>query len=127
MFALYIFYFFFFQAEDGIRDADVTGVQTCALPILREIFNVKAHICRFGGDEFAVYLHDYEPEEVNELIKKLANILENHQVTAISNDYRLKFSYGSTKIELPFDFSKVYEISDKKLYEHKASKNNLRR
>src|SRR5256885_3180401 len=28
--------FFFFQAEDGIRDYKVTGVQTCALPILRE-------------------------------------------------------------------------------------------
>src|SRR3712207_262145 len=27
------FYFFFFQAEDGIRDIGVTGVQTCALPI----------------------------------------------------------------------------------------------
>src|SRR5690625_7719297 len=27
--------FFFFQAEDGIRDGHVTGVQTCALPILR--------------------------------------------------------------------------------------------
>ena len=26
--------FFFFQAEDGIRDSPVTGVQTCALPIL---------------------------------------------------------------------------------------------
>src|SRR5207244_9219679 len=26
-------YFFFFQAEDGIRDDLVTGVQTCALPI----------------------------------------------------------------------------------------------
>ena len=26
--------FFFFQAEDGIRDCLVTGVQTCALPIL---------------------------------------------------------------------------------------------
>src|SRR5436305_14810705 len=25
--------YFFFRAEDGIRDADVTGVQTCALPI----------------------------------------------------------------------------------------------
>src|SRR2546430_7128952 len=25
--------FFFFQAEDGIRDLTVTGVQTCALPI----------------------------------------------------------------------------------------------
>src|SRR5438132_9686262 len=28
--------FFFFQAEDGIRDHCVTGVQTCALPILIE-------------------------------------------------------------------------------------------
>src|SRR5437667_7579109 len=28
-----ILVFFFFQAEDGIRDRDVTGVQTCALPI----------------------------------------------------------------------------------------------
>src|SRR5258708_31317721 len=28
-----VFFFFFFQAEDGIRDDLVTGVQTCALPI----------------------------------------------------------------------------------------------
>src|SRR5215213_10359561 len=27
------YFFFFFQAEDGIRDWSVTGVQTCALPI----------------------------------------------------------------------------------------------
>src|SRR2546430_4314454 len=27
------YFFFFFQAEDGIRDLTVTGVQTCALPI----------------------------------------------------------------------------------------------
>ena len=30
-----LFLFFFFQAEDGIRDRLVTGVQTCALPIFR--------------------------------------------------------------------------------------------
>src|SRR5437773_6916294 len=30
---VFVFIFFFFQAEDGIRDRDVTGVQTCALPI----------------------------------------------------------------------------------------------
>src|SRR6266568_8546677 len=28
-----VMFFFFFQAEDGIRDGTVTGVQTCALPI----------------------------------------------------------------------------------------------
>src|SRR3712207_7814621 len=31
-------YFFFFQAEDGIRDIGVTGVQTCALPISQRIY-----------------------------------------------------------------------------------------
>src|SRR5262249_58308090 len=33
--ALCVVFFFFFQAEDGIRDWSVTGVQTCALPIYR--------------------------------------------------------------------------------------------
>src|SRR5688572_31576399 len=32
---IFRFFFFFFQAEDGIRDLTVTGVQTCALPILQ--------------------------------------------------------------------------------------------
>src|SRR5690606_39519082 len=35
--------YFFFQAEDGIRDFHVTGVQTCALPIL------AAHSLGIGG------------------------------------------------------------------------------
>ena len=30
---VYLVYFLFFQAEDGIRATSVTGVQTCALPI----------------------------------------------------------------------------------------------
>src|SRR5207237_1901737 len=33
-----LFCFFFFQAEDGIRDSSVTGVQTCALPISHTCF-----------------------------------------------------------------------------------------
>src|SRR5258706_2622630 len=45
----YIFlseFFFFFQAEDGIRDWSVTGVQTCALPISRfaETLSVRAPV-----------------------------------------------------------------------------------
>src|SRR5688572_31132768 len=31
-------FIFFFQAEDGIRDLTVTGVQTCALPILDQFY-----------------------------------------------------------------------------------------
>src|SRR3712207_7304729 len=40
-------FFFFFQAEDGIRDIGVTGVQTCALPIC------GACACRGIGDDRA--------------------------------------------------------------------------
>src|SRR2546430_2801052 len=38
------YFFFFFQAEDGIRDLTVTGVQTCALPISRKTFCRKESI-----------------------------------------------------------------------------------
>src|SRR5215213_11975783 len=65
---------FFFQAEDGIRDWSVTGVQTCALPILirdglwcsfcdvhmgghAEYTANKAGVTRQQLDEFAVSSH----------------------------------------------------------------------
>src|SRR2546426_6504874 len=37
--------FFFFQAEDGIRDYKVTGVQTCALPILGALNSIELVRC----------------------------------------------------------------------------------
>src|SRR2546430_3333856 len=45
--------FFFFQAEDGIRDLTVTGVQTCALPIFFAgmwDFRRKGWTFRSGGE-----------------------------------------------------------------------------
>src|SRR2546430_289035 len=53
--------FFFFQAEDGIRDLTVTGVQTCALPIydlfgmLAERYPEKIGV-RFGHDNRLAHL-----------------------------------------------------------------------
>src|SRR2546425_7463416 len=44
-------FFFFFQAEDGIRDKLVTGVQTCALPIL-----LKRDACSAALRRKAVFL-----------------------------------------------------------------------
>src|SRR5690554_7115625 len=40
---------FFFQAEDGIRGADVTGVQTCALPISHAPATVMTSPCGSWG------------------------------------------------------------------------------
>src|SRR5699024_2966764 len=55
--------YFFFQAEDGIRDRNVTGVQTCALPILvvnklRGIINVAAVKAPGFGDRRKAILED---------------------------------------------------------------------
>src|SRR5687767_806108 len=50
----FFFFFFFFQAEDGIRDKLVTGVQTCALPILRGLAAARTRYRTGGGDAAAL-------------------------------------------------------------------------
>ncbi len=91
--------------------------------VLKAVFQEKAYVCRFGGDEFAVYLYDYKDNEVEALIDKLNKRLNQTKIKTISESYVLKFSYGLTHIELPFDFSHVYELADKKLYLNKSLKN----
>src|SRR5256884_6721955 len=52
--------FFFFQAEDGIRDVAVTGVQTCALPIFSfgaKILDPLAPLARIR--EMVLYHHEF--------------------------------------------------------------------
>src|SRR6266404_9760917 len=55
-----LYFFFFFQAEDGIRDKLVTGVQTCALPISR-IERGAVSKAPGGCDQALEYLWDTRP------------------------------------------------------------------
>src|SRR3712207_6643410 len=50
-----MFFFFFFQAEDGIRDIGVTGVQTCALPIC------MIHFLDFSNEKMVAKVPDIAP------------------------------------------------------------------
>src|SRR5690606_40819865 len=56
---------FFFQAEDGIRDFHVTGVQTCALPISPDSVPRGTHrvTARLYADDGSVWAVDGEPVE----------------------------------------------------------------
>src|SRR2546427_6791530 len=55
---VFAFFFFFFQAEDGIRDLTVTGVQTCALPILTTGLPIRRSISSTAStDRHAVQEH----------------------------------------------------------------------
>src|SRR5437763_6244065 len=54
-------FFFFFQAEDGIRDTSVTGVQTCALPIYDPAEDVHQ-------DRFYIFVRDQDFERFGYLL-----------------------------------------------------------
>src|SRR5690349_18663109 len=54
---------FFFQAEDGIRDLYVTGVQTCALPIFDHIARLER-----VGEELPVVVDPGEPGADEEVV-----------------------------------------------------------
>src|SRR3712207_7833253 len=59
---------FFFQAEDGIRDIGVTGVQTCALPISGQFLtNLKAAGIDPGAVDMVVISH-FHGDHVNGLL-----------------------------------------------------------
>src|SRR5437879_10509950 len=57
-----MYFVFFFQAEDGIRDTSVTGVQTCALPIL--VPGDVRGIARFLDEEARAPDEQVRPEHV---------------------------------------------------------------
>src|SRR5262249_58455251 len=65
-----VFVFFFFQAEDGIRDWSVTGVQTCALPISGIVVLDEAYHA-FAGRSFMGSIARYSNLLVMRTVSKL--------------------------------------------------------
>src|SRR5436305_9609739 len=87
--------FFFFQAEDGIRDADVTGVQTCALPIWIESQNplhqIRVFMLEFrrGNTEAArVAIDQVGYDMIKDNAKALAHVAEAYVLLGRFSDAR---------------------------------------
>src|SRR5256885_7498854 len=57
-------FFFFFQAEDGIRDYKVTGVQTCALPILAFAEFPVFKLFTANATNSATIVKNYTPSQI---------------------------------------------------------------
>src|SRR5437868_10660893 len=101
------FFFFFFQAEDGIRDRNVTGVQTCALPILRKatlkIKIKKAYFC-FPNIAFLGHIvgrNGISPDPAK--VEKIRNFPEPTNLKELRGALGL-FSYYRKFVK---DFSKI--------------------
>src|SRR5437762_13324566 len=77
---MFLYVFFFFQAEDGIRDTSVTGVQTCALPIC-ERPGVSGGVRDFVAlTAFSVSEPEVRLLDVRALLQRLARRSEERRV-----------------------------------------------
>src|SRR6266540_6504976 len=91
MFYLLLCFFFFFQAEDGIRDRDVTGVQTCALPIFHRRLGDLLHLLARYQDA----RHAWERAQADTPAEDV--IEQAHLLRKIGNAFRDEYRYEDAR------------------------------
>ena len=92
--------FFFFQAEDGIRDTSVTGVQTCALPIYLSTYAGKTISIVFEGYTGSSYRGDIALDDIAISGSKLitgSEIVLGNSVNVFPNPTSDMLSISSSK------------------------------
>src|SRR5437867_13345762 len=104
---LFVF-FFFFQAEDGIRDRTVTGVQTCALPLTRLGEISRAFAGELTALERAIYHAAGTDFNINSTPQLRHVLFEKHQLpilkktkTGPSTDYEVLEQLAAMGHEVP--------------------------
>src|SRR5690625_6859983 len=92
--------FYFFKAEDGIRDGHVTGVQTCALPILeygfaKRLLNTKRSLALLLMAEVDISILSMVPREYFHPKPKVNSSLIrlNRKKSRISYKDKQKYNY----------------------------------
>src|SRR5688572_14264982 len=95
-----MFFFFFFQAEDGIRDLTVTGVQTCALPILVQL----------ATQGVTIFLTTHYMDEADELCRRVAFLSEG-RIVALDTPDNLKLVHGQNSLKATLDNGESLTVS----------------
>src|SRR5437870_2139024 len=96
-FLYFFFFFFFFQAEDGIRDGHVTGVQTCALPILLAVIT---------GQDLAKYNLHWMPTLMSDtqMVLPVEKVMyQAQEVAAVLATSRYAAADGAAAVEVQYD------------------------
>src|SRR3712207_4334460 len=101
--------FFFFQAEDGIRDIGVTGVQTCALPIS---IGLEAYWDQFPGlkERLEGYL-----EHVEEQLGQWADVVSLGLFDTAPKAYDAGKRFAEERVDLVFCHAATYATSSQVL------------
>src|SRR5205809_7856238 len=83
--------YFFFQAEDGIRDVAVTGVQTCALPILPQAENCARRLIELAPFRESGY------RILMEALERRGNVAERSEERRVGKECRSRWSTNHQK------------------------------
>src|SRR5207249_5115570 len=101
-------FFFFFQAEDGIRDRNVTGVQTCALPISTEFngallsWTGSLWEMQFRDGSVASFLDCQKDQEVCSLVERRDP--DDHRIAYVRDQSGLLLKMESEGQSIAFDY-----------------------
>src|SRR5207249_11027484 len=102
---------FFFQAEDGIRDRNVTGVQTCALPI--SILGLGELAFRRGQDAFEANENNVADDEGPHIVRAAAHEFLLELDDSVANR-AFHFAFTPTFFHEPYithgDTQKTYQV-----------------
>lgn len=94
--------------------------------ILTVNFSLEDIICRWGGDEFVVFMTDIEEDNIQIVTKKLKRLckLMNRDITYNDFSQKISLSIGSTVVKENLNFNEIYEKTDTLLYEVKRNGRN---
>ena len=94
--------------------------------LLKEFFSIEDILCRWGGDEFVVFMKDIEENKLHTINKKLQKLCElmNKEVSNNGCSKNISLSIGATIIKEYIDFNEIYEKADTLLYEVKRNGRN---
>src|SRR5688572_21375707 len=103
--------FFFLQAEDGIRDLTVTGVQTCALPILGRSYIANAfRKANLADPNALLFLNDYNlehsPVKADSLVK-MVNELKTQGVPIHGIGTQMHININTSNASIDNMFTKL--------------------
>src|SRR5947209_12428921 len=113
--SVYFIFFFFFQAEDGIRDIGVTGVQTCALPILIQDAKQLLQSLRSGGYVIVVRHGATFSNQADTDPFNLDNIAKQRNLNEKGKE--LAQAFGNAMRQVGISVGKVYTSKFNRAYE----------
>lgn len=76
-------------------------------------------LCRFGGDEFFLLLHNRSIEEVEEILKEVAGTIESLSWSCVY-PFKCSISYGIAQADGKMSPSELLRIADERMYAHKV-------